>query len=94
VINVGGSKVYPAEVESALLEMEHVADAVVRGEAHAFTGQIVAATVRLTQPELPEAFKLRMRRFLAQRLAPHKVPVRVRITEDATYSVRFKRIRA
>ena len=53
VINVGGSKVYPAEVESALLEMEHVADAVVRGEAHAFTGQIVAATVRLTQPELP-----------------------------------------
>jgi long-chain acyl-CoA synthetase len=94
VINVGGSKVYPAEVESALLEMEHVADAVVRGEAHAFTGQIVAATVRLTQPELPEVFKLRMRRFLAQRLAPHKVPVRVRITEVATYSLRFKRIRA
>ncbi len=93
VINVGGSKVYPAEVESALLEMEHVADAVVRGEAHAFTGQIVAATVRLTQPELPDAFKVRMRRFLAQRLAPHKVPVRVRITEDATYSTRFKRIR-
>jgi len=94
VINVGGSKVYPAEVESALLEMERVADAVVRGEAHAFTGQIVAATVRLTEPELPEAFKLRMRRFLAQRLAPHKVPVRVQITEDATYSARFKRIRA
>lgn len=93
VINVGGNKVYPAEVESALLQMEHVADAVVRGEAHALTGQIVAATVRLTRPEPPDAFKLRMRQFLVTRLAAHKVPARVKLTDEAIHSPRFKRIR-
>ena len=33
VINVGGNKVHPAEVESVLLQMDNVADAVVGGAA-------------------------------------------------------------
>src|SRR5262249_44563982 len=47
IINVGGSKVYPARVESVLLELDNVADVVVTGEPNPITGQIVAATVRL-----------------------------------------------
>jgi long-chain acyl-CoA synthetase len=93
VINVGGQKVHPAEVESVLLQMEHVGDVVVRGEPNPLTGQIVTATVRLTQPEAPLDFKVRMRRFCLERLAPYKIPAKVRFTTDAIHSARFKRIR-
>ncbi len=75
VINVGGSKVYPAEVESVLLQMENVTDVVVFGEPHALTGQIVTATIRLGRPESSDEFKVRMRRFCAERLAPFKLPL-------------------
>jgi acyl-coenzyme A synthetase/AMP-(fatty) acid ligase len=93
VVNVGGSKVYPAEVESVLLQMDNVADAVVSGEPHALVGQIVAATVRLIEPEALDAFKPRMRQFVGERLAAFKVPARVRLTTDSLHSARFKRAR-
>ena len=94
IVNVGGSKVYPAEVESVLLQMENVADAVVSGEPHALVGQIVAATVRLIEPEGLDAFKPRMRRFVGERLAAFKVPVRLRLTTESLHSARFKRTRS
>ncbi len=39
VINVGGQKVLPAEVESMILEMEEINDCMVYGEQNAITGQ-------------------------------------------------------
>ena len=51
IINVGGQKVYPAEVESALLEMDNVVDATVRGERNPIVGQCVVARVNLREPE-------------------------------------------
>jgi acyl-CoA synthetase (AMP-forming)/AMP-acid ligase II len=94
VINVGGSKVHPTEVESVLLQMENVADVVVHGEPHPLMGQIVVATVRLVRPEPPEDFKIRMRRFCGARLPSSRLPARVRFTEDAVHSARFKRVRS
>ena len=44
-----------------------VYDAVVWGERHALTGQIVTATVRLRAPESADQFKQRMRRFWDRR---------------------------
>jgi acyl-coenzyme A synthetase/AMP-(fatty) acid ligase len=73
--------------------MPNVADVVVSGERHAWTGQIVVATVRLAAPEPADAFKLRMRRFCAGRLSPFQIPSRVRFTDAGVHSVRFKRIR-
>ena len=93
VINVGGSKVYPAEVEGVLLEIENVADVVVRGEPNPITGQIVVATVRLTRDEAAVEFKTRMGLFCRDRLAPYKIPVKVRFTADPLYSARYKRLR-
>lgn len=93
IINVGGNKVFPAEVESVLLQMENVEDAVVRGERHPLTGHIVTATIRLASPETPDAFKLRMRQFCAERLASFQVPSRVRFTDAAMHNARFKRLR-
>jgi acyl-CoA synthetase (AMP-forming)/AMP-acid ligase II len=93
VINVGGNKVHPAQVESVLLDLEGVIDVAVAGEPHALTGQIVAATVRLSRPESVASFKLRMRSFCQDRLASFQMPAKVYLTENPIHSSRFKRVR-
>ena len=49
IINVGGQKVYPAQVESVVQEMPEVAEVSVYGEKNAIMGQIVCAAIRLRQ---------------------------------------------
>lgn len=93
VINVGGSKIHPAEVESVLLEMEGVADVAVRGEAHPITGQVVIATVQLNGSETAKAFRARMRLHCRIKLPQFAVPVRVYLSEEPLYNSRFKRMR-
>ena len=92
VINVGGNKVFPAEVENALLELDNVEDVAVRGESNPLTGQAVVADVRLASAEPAATFKTRMRRFCRDRLAPHQIPVKVRFL-DSVHSERFKKVR-
>ncbi|MGE0815317.1 MAG: fatty acid--CoA ligase family protein [Vicinamibacterales bacterium] len=93
IINVGGAKVYPAEVESVLLTLDNVADAVVEAEPNAITGQIVVATLRLKAPEPMPQLKARVRAACAAKLEGYKVPTRIKVTEDVLYSERFKRLR-
>jgi acyl-coenzyme A synthetase/AMP-(fatty) acid ligase len=93
VINVGGSKVFPAEVESVLLALDNVEDAVVYAEPNPLTGQTVAVTVKLQHEESAHQFKIRMRRFCQNRLAPYQIPARVRFTNEPLHSERFKRMR-
>lgn len=93
LINVGGQKVYPAEVESVLLQMDNIKDAVVLGEKNPITGQIVTARVNLFEPEDPKALKSRVRKFCKERLASFKVPLKVEVSGQEQYSGRFKRMR-
>jgi acyl-CoA synthetase (AMP-forming)/AMP-acid ligase II len=93
IINVGGQKVYPAEVESTLLQMDNVRDAVVFGEQNPIMGNIVTARVNLFELETPGAFRKRMRAFCRDRLASFKIPVRVVISEQDQFSARYKRMR-
>lgn len=93
IINVGGQKVYPAEVESVLLQMDNVADAVVLGEPHPLTGNIVTARVNLVQPEPAAAFRQRLRAFCRERLASFKVPAKIEIVDTEQFNARYKRVR-
>lgn len=93
IINVGGNKVYPSEVEAVLLDLDNIADAVVYGEPHPMMGQIVATTVRLVSPELLDDVKVRIRKLAQGALAPYKVPTRVRVSDAPLHSERFKRRR-
>jgi long-chain acyl-CoA synthetase len=92
IINVGGNKVFPLEVENALLALSNVEDVAVHGEPNPITGQVVVATVRLTEPEEATAFKTRMKLFCADKLAGYKVPAKVRFV-DTLHSERFKKVR-
>ena len=47
IINVGGEKVYPQEVENVIQEIDNVSDVTVYGEKNNILGNIVCATVRM-----------------------------------------------
>jgi acyl-CoA synthetase (AMP-forming)/AMP-acid ligase II len=93
VINVGGEKVYPVEVENVLQQMEGVLDVAVSAEANPITGQIVKALVRLSNGESREDFRRRMRAFCRERLAPFKIPQKVLLVERDLHGGRFKKMR-
>jgi acyl-coenzyme A synthetase/AMP-(fatty) acid ligase len=76
MINVGGEKLMPAEVESVVLGVPGVADCRVHGEAHPLTGQTVAVdVVSFTTDQ--EALRSAIRTACREHLARHKIPTRV-----------------
>ncbi len=93
IINVGGQKVYPAEVESIVQEMENIAEVVVFGEKNAILGQIVCAHVRLKQPTDSRELARQLRRFCRQRLQEYQVPAKVTVVDTALHGERFKKTR-
>lgn len=93
MINVGGEKVYPAEVESVLRLMDGVEDVAVAGEENRLTGNIVKAVVRLSTDEDLAAFRTRMRVFCKDKLAKYKIPQKVVLTDKTMHGERFKKMR-
>lgn len=91
VINVGGQKVLPAEVESIILEMEEISDCMVYGEKNAITGQTVVCDVVLNNKI--ENIKKRVRVFCKDRLDAYKIPTKVNVVDKTNFSDRFKKIR-
>ena len=91
VINVGGQKVLPAEVESIILEMEEISDCMVYGEKNAITGQTVVCDVVLNKNI--ENIKKRVRVFCKDRLDAYKIPTKLNVVDKTNFSDRFKKIR-
>ncbi|MFJ8083986.1 class I adenylate-forming enzyme family protein [Streptomyces sp. NPDC096205] len=94
IINVGGEKVYPVEVEGVLLEVPNITDVVVSGRPSPVTGMVVAATVSLAAPEERASVARRIRAYCAGRLEPFKIPAAIDIAGTAQHSDRFKKIRS
>jgi len=76
MINVGGEKLMPAEVESVVLSVPGVADCRARGEPNALTGQTVVVDVVASVAD-QEALRAAIRSACRERLARHKAPTRV-----------------
>lgn len=93
IINVGGWKVYPAEVESVLEEMDGIEAAVVTGEVSGITGQQVKATVRLAGPSSLKELRRAIWAYCQDKLPAYKIPQKIVITEEALVSSRMKKVR-
>jgi acyl-CoA synthetase (AMP-forming)/AMP-acid ligase II len=93
MINVGGEKVYPAEVESVLQLMDGVEDVAVSGEANPIMGQVVKARVKLATGENVAEFRKRMHAFCRDKLPGFKIPQRVVLVDEMAYGERFKKMR-
>jgi len=93
IINVGGEKVYPGEVESVLHEVDNIRDVAVVGRANAISGQVVFARVLLHAPEPIEQVFKRIRRHCRGRLEPFKVPASIELRDAPFHGDRFKKMR-
>jgi long-chain acyl-CoA synthetase len=93
IINVGGEKVYPAEVESVICALENVNEAEVYGEENAIMGNIVCARISLIKPEDHKDFIDEVKSHCATKLEKYKVPVKVEIVGHKLHSARFKKTR-
>ena len=77
-INSGGYKIWPHEVESVLLENEHVKEVAVVGIPDPTFGEVVKAFVVLKSPVKEEELKA----FSRARLSGYKVPRYFEFTES------------
>jgi len=93
IINVGGEKVLPVEVESALLQSPKIADCLVYGERNAITGQIVCADIVPRETISKADLRQHLFEFLSGRVERFKIPSRINIVEEVARSDRFKRRR-
>ena len=93
VINVGGQKVYPAEVEQVLADMPGVIDAAVSGEPHLLLGRIVVATIQTEEAVDAVVMRRRVAEHCKGRLQPFMVPSKVKVVRDSPVNYRFKKTR-
>ncbi|MBO0215414.1 AMP-binding protein [Vibrio sp. Vb2880] len=93
IINVGGEKVLPSEVESVVLEVDGVMDCVAFSAPNAITGQTVAINVSIRPGIEPKECKKLIRKHCKQNLDGYKVPTKVTFSSDTGVSNRFKKIR-
>jgi acyl-CoA synthetase (AMP-forming)/AMP-acid ligase II len=94
LINVGGEKVLPGEVESALLKHPMVADCRVGPEPNALLGQVVAAEIVWRGPERDAVtVKRLLHAFVSGLIAPQKLPVVVRLVEAIDSTRNLKKLR-
>ncbi len=91
VINVGGQKVLPSEVESVILNIPQIDDCMVYAELNAITGQTVVCDVVLHEP--CTNIKKTIRLFCKDKLDSFKIPTKVNIVEKTNFGDRFKKIR-
>ncbi len=93
IINVGGQKVLPCEVESVLLEMKEIQDCLVYAEKNAITNQSVCCDVVLKPGVDANGIKILVRKFCKDKLDNFKIPVKVNVVQKTEFTQRFKKIR-
>lgn len=94
LINVGGEKVLPSVVESALLEHPRVADCRVSGRMNAVLGQVVTADLVWTGPETdPLVVKRILHDFVVAVLPKSHLPVAVRLCHSIDSTDNLKKSR-
>jgi acyl-coenzyme A synthetase/AMP-(fatty) acid ligase len=91
IINVGGSKVNPAEVEEHLHRMGEVSEACVYGIANSVTGFVVGCDIVLKPGQQLTARDIRQR--LEAALLPHKIPRVIRFVATLPVTNTGKRAR-
>lgn len=93
VINVGGEKVLPLELESILLGSPEISDCVVFGMPNAITGQAVHVEVVPARDLSKAELRHHVRTFLDGKVEPFKMPAKVSIVARTAVSARFKKDR-
>ena len=80
LINVGGYKVNPEEVENVLLAIEGVKQVLVYGKANSVLGNVLCADIQLEEGSTLS--NLDIKKALASKLQDFKIPRRIKFVEE------------
>ncbi len=93
MINVGGEKVYPQEVENVIQELDNIAEVTVFGQKNPIMGNIVCAKIRLVSDEERKQFITRLKIHCKHKLQSFKIPIKIIIENKPQFSERYKKKR-
>ena len=93
IINVGGEKVYPQEVENVIQNIPNVMEVLVYKEKNQIMGSIVCAKVSLVNDEDHREFSKKVKIHCKKNLEKYKVPLKIKITSEKLFSERLKKSR-
>lgn len=93
LINVGGEKVYPIEIENILIQIDGVLDARVFGEKNPIMGNTVAAEILVDPENNNNEFRRILRQYCGENLEKYKRPSRFLLSEKELYGDRLKKRR-
>lgn len=93
MINVGGEKVFPAEVEAVIQQLDDVVECAVYGEPNPITGNMVCATILPKLDADTKALKKQIRKHCIANLSRYKVPVKIKFSAESLTNDRQKKIR-
>lgn len=93
VINVGGEKVLPAEIESVILQVPEVIDCTVYGAKNALTGQMVAVQLVIAPDADCKEVRKAIRALAREQLETYKIPAKFEFVESTVFNTRFKKQR-
>jgi acyl-coenzyme A synthetase/AMP-(fatty) acid ligase len=91
IINVGGLKVFPVEIELVVSQLDFVIEAIVYGEQNGIVGNIVCLKVIVDKNTDLKSAKKKIKAFCFSKLEKYKVPQKVIITSSVESTNRFKR---
>ena len=93
IINVGGNKVFPTEIENVISSMEEVEDVLIYGEPNPLTGNSITAIIKPSGEIALNDLKTRVRIYCRDRLEKFKIPTRIKLAQGDLHSARFKKAR-
>ena len=93
IINVGGEKVLPLELESILLGSPLIDDCVVYGKPNSITGQSVCVDIKPHEEMTRAQLRKHVVDFLSGKVEAFKIPSKVNLIDSVTVSDRFKKRR-
>ena len=94
IINVGGQKVFPAEVENLVKEIPDVAEVTIFGQPSPLLGNMVCCKVLPQSPSaLPADIRSKIRAHLKSRIDAYKIPQKIIISHESLTTKRLKKVR-
>lgn len=93
IINVGGEKVFPQEVENVILQISNIVDVMVYSESNPLTGKIVCANIKYGGDKAKSELIKEIKLFCRLNLEPFKIPVKINLVDQTFESDRFKKNR-
>ena len=82
IINIGGEKVIPAEVEEVILSMDGVENVLVHGEKNSVLGEIVCSTIKLKPGIESVGFSNKLRKYCFERLESYQIPMKIYFSDN------------